>query len=336
MKNYETFTKEKMLYLYKATKPIKYKKLQNRIYFELSNHIDDMFCDYIDEGMSEKDATEKFLNEMGNPEELGEELKKTHRRTLRFAKFQKVAIVLAVFALIISAFGYFESKDNLKMAKQYELPEETIELEKSLITYTKLEYWSFPIDIYFYTDISWLDLDIDKPLYKVKDCNLFNDYYVIDESQSVVVDLAYAMHGAGKIYVDDVSKLPASYHSDKLSKVVIDNYDYSNDTRLEIFPDLTSSEITELERMACIFYDDYKLFEMEEDLVSTNDRANTWKIKFHIKDLEGLYYYGECDLYKSVSEKYYIGYSKRRMHTEVPKHIAVKIDKAFEDANIEF
>ena len=130
MKGYEIFTKEKMLYLYKATKPIKYKKLQNRIYFELSNHIDDMFCDFIDDGMSEEDATQKFLSEMGSPEELGEELKEAHSKTLCLVKILKRVTVLAVFALIISAFGVLESNSNLKAAKAYELPEETVELKK--------------------------------------------------------------------------------------------------------------------------------------------------------------------------------------------------------------
>ena len=130
MKGYEIFTKEKMLYLYKATKPIKYKKLQDRIYFELSNHIDDMFCDFIDDGMSEEDATQKFLSEMGSPEELGKELKKTHSKTLCLVKILKRVTVLAVFALIISAFGVFESNSNLKAAKAYELAEEKVELKK--------------------------------------------------------------------------------------------------------------------------------------------------------------------------------------------------------------
>ena len=338
MKGYEIFTKEKIVYLYKATKPIKYKKLQDRIYFELSNHIDDMFCDYINEGMSEEDATEKFLNEMGSPEELGEELKKAHSKTLLFAKLQKAAILMVVLALIISAFGYFEAKDNIDLAKYYELPEETVELEKNLITYTKLEYWSFPIDIYFYTNINWLEIKTTTPLYKVKDYNLFNDYYILDESQSVIVDLGCATHGDGTIYIDDISKLPANYHSDKLSKVVLANHE--TDLSLEL--NLTVDEVLELEKLA--FPNDN---DKQEDLefgkliMAGENEPYDWSIQFHIKDLEGLYYYPWHTFYKSVDGKYYIGdwyygTGNGHMYVEIPEHLADKIDKSFEDANIEF
>lgn len=330
MKGYEIFTKEKMLYLYKATKPIKYKKLQDRIYFELSNHIDDMFCDYIDEGMSEENATEKFLNEMGNPDDLGEELKKAHSKTLLFAKFQKTAILIVFFALIISAFGYFESKDNLKLATQYELPEETVELEKSLITYTKLEYWSFPIDIYFYTDINWHDIGTSKPLYKVKDYNLFNDYYVLDESQSVIVDLGYATHGDGTIYIDDISKLPRDYYSDKWSEVVFYFYDNDKKATVEICPDLTADEVSELSKFSVIpAYPD--TLETEELI------KGGWGIQFNIKNLEGMYFCSnKSSLSKSIDGKYYISSWDGEPFAEVPENIAIKIDKAFKNAGITF
>ena len=333
MKGYEIFTKEKMLYLYKATKPIKYKKLQDRIYFELSNHIDDMFCDFIDDGMSEEDATQKFLSEMGSPEELGEELKKAHRRTLRFVKYQRVAIVLAVFALIISAFGYFESKDNLKMAKQYELPEETIELEKSLITYTALEEFVILNDICYYTNIDWYDLNIDKPLYKVKDYNIFNDYYVIDESQSVVIDLAYATVGAGKIYIDDISKLPKNHHSDKLSKAVFLEYDSESETYIEVCPDFTLEEVTEISKLS----DPHSNEPLDINVLTYDDVPNHFSvpIKFCIKDLDGLFYNTDGYLYKVFNGKYYMGWKDGLLFAEIPEHLAKKIDKAFEKANIE-
>lgn len=330
MKGYEIFTKEKMVYLYKATKPIKYKKLQDRIYFELSNHIDDMFCDYINEGMSEEDATEKFLNEMGSPEELGEELKKAHSKTLLFAKLQKASILMVVLALIISAFGYFEAKDNIDLAKYYELPEETVELEKNLITYTKLEYWSFPIDIYFYTNINWHEIKTTTPLYKVKDYNLFNDYYILDESQSVIVDLGYATHGDGTIYINDISKLPKDYYSDKWTEIIFSAYDKENDTNIEICPDLTSDEIWELSKW--VIPPDYP------DTLETEDLINgSWGICFSTKDLQGMSFCpNKIFLHKSIDGKYYIGFWDGSPFVEVSEQIAVKINKAFEDAGIEF
>lgn len=341
MKGYEIFTKEKMLYLYKATKPIKYKKLQDRIYFELSNHIDDMFCDFIDNGMSEKDAIEKFLNEMGSPEELGEELKKAHKDTLRLVKFIKTTTVFAVLILIVTIFGIFEAKDNLDLAKHFGVPQETIELEKSLFAYTKLEHWSFPIDIYFYTDIDWYDLHTTKPLYKVKENNLFKDYYVLDKSQSVLVDTFKASDGSsggagGIIYVDDINKLPHNYHSDKISKVILSNYNTDFSFQLNLTPD----EVLELERLA-ILDDLGDPLEFEELISCSENDPYYWHFEFHIKDLEGLYYDSRFYLFKSIDGKYYIGHwlygSKYgNMYIEIPEHLAKKIDKSFEDAEVKF
>lgn len=334
MKGYEIFTKEKMVYLYKATKPIGYKKLRDRIYFEISNHIDDMFCDYIDNGMNEENATKKFLDEMGDPEELGKELKKTHSKKLFLIKLRNAAIFLTVFALIISAFGYNESLDNLKLAKQYELPEETVELEKSLITYTDLGYWDFFNDILYYTNIDWHYWSTSTPIYKVKEYNLFNDYYVLDESQSIVVDLAYAMHGTGKIYIDDISKLPENHHSDKLSKAVFLKYDSESETYIEICPDFTENEVTEISKLS----DPHSNEPLEIDVLTYDNIPNhkVFPIKFYIKDLEGLFYRTDGYLYKVFNGKYYMGWKDDVLFSEVPEHLAKKIDKAFEDAGMEF
>lgn len=328
MKGYELFTKEKMIYLYKATKSIKYKKLRERIYFELSNHIDDMFCDYTDDGMSEEKATEKFLEEMGNPEDLCEELKKAHKDTLRFVKFIKRTAVFAVFVLIISIFGLFKAKDNLDFAKFYELPEETVKLEKSLATYTKLEYWSFPIDIYFYTNIDWYDIETAEPLYKVKEYDLFNDYYTLDESQSVLVDTFRARDGiSGVFYVDDINKLPKDYYSDKWSEIVFSQYDKEKDTYIQIYPDLTSNEISELSKW--VVPPDYP------DDLKTEEIESIWYINFSIRDLKGITVCpDEIRLCKSIDGKYYIGWWDGSPFAEVPEQIAIKIDKAFEDAGI--
>ncbi len=340
MKGYETFTKEKMVYLYKATKPITYKKLQNRIYFELSNHIDDMFCDFIDDGMSERDATEKFLNEMGSPEELGDELKKTHKDTLRLVKLIKRTTLLAVFVLIVSIFGVFEAKDNLDLAMHYNLPQETVELEKNLVTYTKLEYWSFPIDIYFYTNIDWHDLHTAKPIYKVKENNLFKDYYVLDESQSVLVDTFNATDSmSGVFYVDDINKLPRNYHSNKLSKAVL--FNYNND--LTITPVLSPDEVLELEKLAILNDNDTdEELATEKLILSKDNECCFWNFQFHIKDLEGLYYTSHYNMYKSTDGKYYVGTLKlfspgeACIYKELPESIGIKIEKAFEDAGIKF
>lgn len=338
MREIKDFDSEKRIYIGKVLGHIHHKKLHTRIYEEISNHMDDMYDDFKNDFDNELDVAKKVIDEMGDPEELGNELKKAHKDTLRFIKTIRIITIFAIFALIVSAFGFFESKDNIKAAKAYELTEETVELEKSLITYTGFEEYSFINDIHWYTNIDWHHLGIVKPIYKVKEHNLFDDYYILDKSQSVVVDLTCAIHGLGKIYVDDIRKLPADYHSDKLSKVVLTNYD--TDFSLEL--NLTSDEILELEKIAFLNDND-----IQEDLefgklvMSGENEPYYWCLQFHIKDLEGLYYYPWYDLYKSIDGKYYIGdwwygAEEGHMYLEIPEHLAKKIDKSFEDAGISF
>lgn len=132
-----------------------------------------------------------------------------------------------------------------------------------MITYTKLQEYSIFNDVCYYTNIDWYSLHVDETqlLYKVREYNLFNDYYVLDESQSVVVDLGYAMHGSGKIYIDDINKLPTVCHSDKLSKIVLINYRNG----LTVTPNLTSEEVLELEKLAILNDND-----TEEELETEN------------------------------------------------------------------
>lgn len=337
MREIKDFDTKKNIYIGKVLNHIHYRKLHTRIYEELSNHLDDMYEDFSSTCANEIEIIKRVFDEMGNPEELGEELKKAHKDTLRLVKLIKRTTLLAVFVLIVSIFGVLEAKDNLDLAKHYNLPQETVELEKSLVTYTKLEYWSFPIDIYFYTNIDWHDLHTTKPIYKVKENNLFKDYYVLDESQSVLVDTFIAADSmSGVFYVDDINKLPRNYHSNKISKVVLSNYEKDFSFALN----LTHEEALELEKLA-IFDDLGESLEFERLISYSENDPYYWCFEFHIKDLEGLYYDSRFNLFKSVDEKYYIGnwlyggeYGK--MYIEVPEHLAEKIDKSFEDAGVKF
>ena len=55
------------------------KKLHTRIYEELSNHMDDMHEDFSSICNDEKEVTQRVLDEMGNPEKLGYELKNANK-----------------------------------------------------------------------------------------------------------------------------------------------------------------------------------------------------------------------------------------------------------------
>lgn len=97
----KTFEKLKSEFLNSALKPIHYKKLRLRIYEELSNHMDDMYDDFTNGGLSKDEACEKVFKEMGNPKALGEELKKANSRKLFFTKLFKIIFAISALPLLI-------------------------------------------------------------------------------------------------------------------------------------------------------------------------------------------------------------------------------------------
>lgn len=95
----EKYRKLKENYLSVACKPIqKDKKLYKRIYNELSEHMDDMYDDFVSNGIDESYVPEKVIEEMGNAEELGKELynanKKRYLITTTIAFLVRTAIIL--------------------------------------------------------------------------------------------------------------------------------------------------------------------------------------------------------------------------------------------------
>lgn len=58
---------------------IKYKPIRANISEELQQHIQEIKDEYIQEGMEEKEAEERAVKQMGEPEKIGKELNKIHR-----------------------------------------------------------------------------------------------------------------------------------------------------------------------------------------------------------------------------------------------------------------
>ncbi len=107
---------------------IPYKKLRNRIRQELSDHIADMLDDYINICGDYTEAVEKALLDMGNPEELGKELKLANKKALvPFYMKRVLAVVITVMlipvvliageSVIESAYTYNHGKDIASMEK---------------------------------------------------------------------------------------------------------------------------------------------------------------------------------------------------------------------------
>lgn len=198
--------------------------------------------------------------------------------------------------------------------KSRDLPTQTIKLDN---TNYKL--------LYNYTKIDWIHWRFTSPVYKVKELNPYDAYFVLDESQTVIVDLdACIRTSSGKIYVNDTEKIPNDFHSDKICAVTISQFTL----------DLTKEEMQILEKMCCD-PDDYTLLEEQPDFYLEEGWPKLWTPHFYIDGLEGLSY---CDLplAKASNGDYYIMDNYRGAIAKVPENIALKIDKAFEENSVEF
>ncbi|SNS29480.1 cell division protein FtsW, lipid II flippase [Anaerovirgula multivorans] len=66
-------------FLNKVSEQIQYKSVLGSISEELKSHIYELTDGYIEDGMSEDEAIQKAVKQMGNPVHIGKELNKTHR-----------------------------------------------------------------------------------------------------------------------------------------------------------------------------------------------------------------------------------------------------------------
>lgn len=103
MMEIKDFDTEKKIYIGKVLNHIHYRKLHARIYEELSNHLDDMYEDFSRECDDEIEITKKVIDEMGNPDELGEELKKANATKLLMARVFKIVCFILSIPLLYSA-----------------------------------------------------------------------------------------------------------------------------------------------------------------------------------------------------------------------------------------
>lgn len=88
-----------------AAHMIRYGPDREAVFLELKQHLDERSDSFLAKGMTEKEATEKTLEVMGNPYELAITLGKIHRPYWGFAYsiFRVLAIILVVSALVFTA-----------------------------------------------------------------------------------------------------------------------------------------------------------------------------------------------------------------------------------------
>ncbi len=111
-------------YLKQILSRVKFKYDHNYIYFELKNHMEDRYEDFITEGMDEEQAQKAVLNCMGNADEIGDELNQAHSPMLgwiwRILKDAMIILIILnilpvfslVFTSVISVFDMYRVKDD--------------------------------------------------------------------------------------------------------------------------------------------------------------------------------------------------------------------------------
>lgn len=103
MREIKDFDTEKKIYIGKVLNHIHYKKLHSRIYEELSNHLDDMYEDFSSTCDNEIEIIKRVIDEIGNPDELGEELKKANATKLLISRVFKTICFILSIPLLYSA-----------------------------------------------------------------------------------------------------------------------------------------------------------------------------------------------------------------------------------------
>ena len=88
-------------YLNNVCKEIKYEPAKKAISEELELHIKEVKENYINDGIDEKLAEEKAVNQMGNAEEIGKSLNKIHKPQLDWKLLILIGILMG-FSLFIS------------------------------------------------------------------------------------------------------------------------------------------------------------------------------------------------------------------------------------------
>lgn len=85
-------------FLNSVCEQIKYKPIRKSISEELEDHIEESKENYMQEGLEEKEAEEKAINQMGDAEEIGKRLNKIHKPKLDWK--------LVIITLIMMCFGF--------------------------------------------------------------------------------------------------------------------------------------------------------------------------------------------------------------------------------------
>lgn len=92
-------------YLNKVLSHVKFKYDRKEIKWELEEHMEDMYDDFISDGMNEEDAKKAVIDCMGDADEIGKELNEAHNRLL--GNVWRISRIIAVILILLSILPVF-------------------------------------------------------------------------------------------------------------------------------------------------------------------------------------------------------------------------------------
>lgn len=102
-------------FLNNVCEQIKYKPIRGEIAQEIENHLKETTESLVLEGLTEKEAEQKAINQMGNAEEIGKKLNQIHRPKLDWKLLLLTVILLAFGGLVtftraVNCYDYIDEK----------------------------------------------------------------------------------------------------------------------------------------------------------------------------------------------------------------------------------
>ncbi|AKL95969.1 cell cycle protein [Clostridium aceticum] len=139
-------------FLDKVCGQIKYKNVLGNISEELKSHIYELAEGYIERGMSEDEAVQKSVNQMGDPVEIGKKLDKTYRPKTEWSIISLLSLMvliggIALFSIASDQASFMHLSHYVRSYLVYTLIGIGICTVCYFFDYTRLEKYSLPIFI---------------------------------------------------------------------------------------------------------------------------------------------------------------------------------------------
>lgn len=100
-------------FLKQVTQEVKYKKIHPYLMNEMEDHIEMLKEDYIEEGLTEEEAYEKAIRQMGDAKSIGQAFHKTHQPKMAWSVLCFMGLLVAVGIASLMFYGEMANMTNI-------------------------------------------------------------------------------------------------------------------------------------------------------------------------------------------------------------------------------